>query len=1558
MDGATVTRPTCPFPGLRPFWRQEAALFFGRSREIAELRGTLLGDRRFVAVIGTSGCGKSSLVEAGLLPRLLGEQMPGGQRWRVISLRPLAAPVAQLAVALARFAQVEQPASFGHLHASMLASRFRATLRRTTSGLVEVIREILADPATPVLVFVDQFEELFRYQPDETDEDLPLFRDEAQAFANLLLEAMRAAEPNIYVLITMRSDFFGECGRYRGLAEAVSGSQFLVPRMVREQLQEAITSPLCVAAGIPPDQWHHQLPEVVEPALVQRLLNAVGDEATADPLPVMQHALMRAWQMAANAQDQRNRPTPQLRVVDYVNAGEITEALSRHADELLELGVNAAGAALPPDGIARLFQALTDIDRGGRTIRRPQTLTELAPVVGTDIPTLMTVLDAFRGPGVSFLTPYMPVPIEEATPIDISHESLIRRWDRLRQWVEKEAESGEWYRRIADRKRIGGAYLVGSELASALHAREIGRWNKAWAERYATDRHGGRVAYDEVIAFLDKSQNDFELLRRESRMQSSTRVSRSSLIDLSYIERICAGGQIPELLAEYDDALRSSVLADDEWAQLAGFARFIREEKHLLEAHPALTFQQALNSPDFTAPAAVARRAAERETRPRFRWVNKPQTRSPCVRTMLGHGDYVNSCDVAENGDRMVSASSDTELKVWDAATGDEVSKLRGHASSVETCAFSPDGKRILSGAKNGEVKIWDAVSGDEVLSLTGHNAPVLSCKFSPDGTRAVSASRDGTLKIWRADNGLELHTLRGRGDQVSCAYSPDGNWIVAGGNDGHLTLWDSSTGRELLSFGDHKKAITGCVFTPDGKSVVSASEDHTVRRWDVATGQETNTYGEFQQTIWAIAVSRDGDRLAAGAQDGSIAFWDVETADALARVTEHLGQVSALAFFPDGSRVLSGSWDRVLKIWNVETAEQIEREQRAPIGAENADSGAQQQFMICCCRSPNGAWLAAGSSDGSLTLWDAATGATLGVFSLHRDFVMACVFSPDSRWIVSGAWDGSLRSFDREERREGPAFELPEKIFSCAFSQDGKRMVAGCASVIMVWDVEGLNIWERCAWHSNGERFVSCAVAPDGGWIIAATKGGKFVVWDVDREAPVRSFEGDPGVVCCTLSPDARRLASGCDPPALRIWDVTSGQQLQELIGHTAEVVSCNFSVDGRRLVSGSYDQTVRIWELEIPGRATVLSGHTDQVQDACFTADGNRILSVAVDGTARLWDAATGAWLGYLLSPEDSALLCIYSPDRQCFLTASHRHSLKLWSGETGQFERLLVGHRNAVRACSFSVQGQLVSASADGTLKLWDVASSEPSRSLVGHTGPVQSCAFSPDGSWIVSGGWDKTIRLWGAGNGEVLATLRGHDGWVQVVLVTADGSRIVSCAHDKTIVIWDAVTGQRIHTLNGHNSVINAAALSPDGSRLVTGSEDGILNVWELRTGRRISSLAGHTGAIRDCAFTKRILSASHDHTLRLWEAEGGNPLELSGHAGPVLVCRFSPDGQQALSGSVDKFLKLWDSDTGALLGEYWAGASVQSIAWQPASRRIALGDGAGKLHLLELEGALQ
>jgi len=1487
------------FPGLRPFDADDALLFFGREEQTDELLRRL-DDTRFLCIVGLSGCGKSSLVRAGLLPALRrGHLTDVGSQWRVCVMRPGADPLAALAHALDHTLGVRdrlemlQSGDYGLLD----ASRFGRTADEN------------------LLLVVDQFEEIFRFQRTS----------DASRFVSLLLAASQEYESfyRLYVVITLRSDFLGECARFHGLPEALNESQYLVPRMTRSQLREAIEGPSALG-GI------HVAPEVVD-----ELLDRTGDDP--DQLPTLQHLLMRMSEKL-----DKNAPNPTITIREYIAVGGWDEALNRHAEnEFHSLKDNEPALA------KRIFQRLTARAPAGREVRRPADLRDLTDVANTTREAVQRMVEHFRRDGCNFLTS-PDRDLTDDSVIDITHESLIRRWDRLRQWVDEEAESGEWYRRVEDRKRIVGAYLVDPELALAMRARDTGNWNPAWAKRYATEKQGVRFTYADINQFLDDSL---------ARARSALSELRSSLTDLAYVEKKCRDGLIHELLAEYDAVLRSAGLGDDEWAQVAGFARFVRGESQLLVAHPELAFQQALNLPDSTAPAAAARRLASQDTRPRFRWVNKPQTPSPCVRTLFGHQDYVNGCDVALDGERIVSASSDTTLKIWDTATGHEIFTLHGHTSSVDACSFSSDGRRILSGARNGELKIWDAPSGSEMRALDGHRAAVVSCKFSRDAARAVSASLDGTVKVWQADTGVELHTLRSRADPVSCAFSLDGQWIVAGGKDGQLTIWDSWTGAELRTFGHHDKAITSCVWTPDGTSVLSASEDFTVRRWDVTTGDVTNTYGEDQQTVWALAISLDGRRLAGGAQDGSITFWDLETASTLARVTEHLGQVSALAFFPDGSRVLSGSWDAALKLWSVETAEKIHRELRAPTEGEDAARGGSWGYMICCGCSPDGRWLAAGSSDGVIRLWDAATGAAHGVFPVHRDFVMCCAFSPDSRWIVSGGWDGSLRLFDIVERREGPVATLPEMVFSCAFSRDGSRLVAGCARAVVIWDVDGDTIRERATWPAT-DRFVSCALSPDGDWVIAGLENGPFVVWDIDAEAQLRSFEGSPGVTCCALSTDGRRLATGSDPPALTIWDVAAGSRLLELTGHAARVVSCNFSPDGRRLVSGSWDQTLRVWDLNEPTDVTVVSGHADQLQDACFTADGHRLLSVAVDGTARLWDAATGTWLGSLLWPPDSTSVCTYSPDRRYVLTASHHHALKLWNGVTGQLERVVTGHQNAVRACDFSIQGRFVSASADATLKIWSVASAEPPYTLVGHAGPVQSCAFSPDGSGIVSGGWDKTVRLWNVERGEEVLVLRGHEDWVQIVLMAANGGLIVSCSHDKTVAIWDPATGARLHTLRGHDTAINAAALSPDGSRLVTGSEDGVLNVWDVRTGEAIARLAGHSGAIRDCAFADTIVSASQDGTLRIWDADGRSaPVILTSHNGPVLVCRISPDGRQLASGGSDQYVKLWDIASATLVAQYWAAAVVQSLAWQPASRRIAAGDAAGKIHLLEVEGTL-
>ena len=267
--------PTNPFPGLRPFDFEESHLFFGRDGQSEQLISKL-GATHFLAAVGTSGSGKSSLVRAGLMPALLGGFMTSaGSNWRIAVIRPGNDPIGNLARAL------NSPDVFGSEipeNAALQVALTEASLLRGSRGLVDAVRQAMLAGNENLLVLVDQFEEIFRFAcVAETQE----YRDEAAAFVKLLLEAAKQRDIPIYVALTMRSDYLGDCSQFWGLPEAINESQYLIPRLTRDQLKEAITGPISVAHGN------------ITPRLVARLLNDVGDNQ--DQLPVLQHLLMRMW---------------------------------------------------------------------------------------------------------------------------------------------------------------------------------------------------------------------------------------------------------------------------------------------------------------------------------------------------------------------------------------------------------------------------------------------------------------------------------------------------------------------------------------------------------------------------------------------------------------------------------------------------------------------------------------------------------------------------------------------------------------------------------------------------------------------------------------------------------------------------------------------------------------------------------------------------------------------------------------------------------------------------------------------------------------------------------------------------------------------------------------------------------------------------------------------------------------------------------------------------------------------------------------------------------------
>jgi tetratricopeptide (TPR) repeat protein len=531
-----------PFPGLRPFGSADSAFFFGRKAQFYALY-RLLNLSRFVAVIGSSGSGKSSLVRAGLLPLLEQEaDQHGGRQWVWEELRPGDMPLQSLTRALIRLgeksAHDDDPAI-----AEMRAERIAYHLRGSSHGVANAIGEMEQLEDRPIILLIDQFEELFRFadsasRPGQSLKDEARQRDEAAHFVQLILEASRSGSARVHVLLTMRSDFIGDCARFHGLPEAVSATQFLVPALTRDQREEVVRGPLQRARA------------TIDPALVEQLLNDSGDDF--DQLPVLQHCLLRLWEQSAAAQ--AGQPALEtgrhLSLDGYERIKGISGALSQHADEILTKDLSGHELV-----VARVFRALSELDRDGRATRRALPFERIRAETGASEEELRAVLDRFRDDDCSFLTPSLSAmrALADRTRIDVGHEALLRRWERISGipgatgersdlrpigWLREEHRDGQRYQALLG--LASGEESEGSLLSSEQVERYWRWWNEQSRTPEWTERYGG--GYAQVTELLEVSRrfHEEQRLQREAEERSKltarrTRIAASILGALLFI---------------------------------------------------------------------------------------------------------------------------------------------------------------------------------------------------------------------------------------------------------------------------------------------------------------------------------------------------------------------------------------------------------------------------------------------------------------------------------------------------------------------------------------------------------------------------------------------------------------------------------------------------------------------------------------------------------------------------------------------------------------------------------------------------------------------------------------------------------------------------------------------------------------------------------------------------------------------------------------------------------------------------------------------------------------
>jgi WD40 repeat protein len=956
-----------PFPGLRSFESGEAHLFFGRERQGDELL-LRLGRTRFLAVVGTSGCGKSSLIRSGLIPSLYsGFMAKAGSTWRVAIFRPGGDPIGNLAAALNSPDVLGQDEASGDIARALTET----TLRRSAFGLAECVRGARIPAHDNVLVIVDQFEEIFRFKNARRSAEA---REEAVAFAKLLLQAARQQSVSIYIVLTMRSDFIGHCTEFPGLPEAVNEGQYLVPRMTRDELRLAITGPVAVGGG------------QMTPRLVTRLLNDVGDDP--DQLPVLQHALMRTWTHWETVRGGEGW----IDLEDYEAVGAMKNALSQHADEAFE-GLETDRSRQIAE---RVFKALTEMNAESAGVRRPCSIDELAQVAETTTTDVIGIVDRFRAPGRSFLMPSSETSLSGRSIVDLSHESLMRVWSRLAAWAREEARSAEIYRRLAAAARLHARGELGlwrdPELQLAIAWRDASRPTAPWAKRYDPDVEGAL----EFLAASEKARNDArdeQERQRHRRLVAARRVAMiMGALSLAAIvlagvalvlnqearqQKSMAEREAASAKAARDTAERERLRAIDR-AQEARTARSLAEgeavkarreqERADREASAAREAEDAARLAERTARtaedkerlAAVEAQAAERRAldqaqaaiearqqadEARDAATTAAQETRRLARLALARGLASVAQRPWEPGRRDVQrllarqaylfhvanqgAEYDPDIYAGLATAVGQGPGFGPHLDAVRSIAVDPSARSLATGGDDGIVRVFDTSDANRppTLLATGRRDamthPIRALAFDDTGHLLAVGAIDEPLRIWdlRKPARPVAEAPAGSGSTVGAVF--DGSRVISAGYTGtdatgyrgFVTVWSLDPLRVEQALADrHPSRIRDVAASRDTNTVIAAS-DAGVLVWQDGHRSGAPVILGADRRVSAVAISEDGRWATAGTADGLILTWDLRRDTTTAGImAAHTAAVTDLSYSADGL-LASSSLDGSVKL-------------------------------------------------------------------------------------------------------------------------------------------------------------------------------------------------------------------------------------------------------------------------------------------------------------------------------------------------------------------------------------------------------------------------------------------------------------------------------------------------------------------------------------------------------------------------------------------------------------------------------------------------------------------
>jgi len=570
-----------------------------------------------------------------------------------------------------------------------------------------------------------------------------------------------------------------------------------------------------------------------------------------------------------------------------------------------------------------------------------------------------------------------------------------------------------------------------------------------------------------------------------------------------------------------------------------------------------------------------------------------------------------------------------SEIHLWQMPENKHYISFQGHTAWVQAIAFSPDGKRLASGSHDQTVRLWDIDTGQCLKTLHGHTGSIQAVVFNADGTCLASGSHDQTVRLWNSHDWRCFQVLQGHTRQIlSVLFTPDGKWLVTGSDDQTVRLWDTRTGECMRRLEIRINWVLSIALSPNGRTLAVGSDNTKVQFWDIATGKCLSTLLNYSSRVWALAFSPDGKMLATGSEDRTVKIWEIETGQCLQNCQSHTHRVWLVAFSPDGQTIVSISEDETIKLWDVHTGECI----KTWHGYTN--------WIFSVAFSSNGQVLASSSRDKLVRLWDATTGECLKTLAGHKSTVSSIAFAlqqdgeePDiadpryGDYLASGSDDQTVKLWDIQTGECLKTFlGHTDWIQSVHFSPDGQHLATGSRDqTLKIWDVYTGECLQTLTGHTHRVR--SVVFNAQGTMLVSGSDDRTIKLWELKTGQCLQTLKGHQDLVLSVaFHPSGEQIASGSADRTIKLWDVSTQQCLQTLTGHTHRVRSVVFSADGRYLASSSDDQTVKLWEIKTGINLATLRGHTKTVWSVAFNPVTQKLASGSEDETIKLWDTETG--------------------------------------------------------------------------------------------------------------------------------------------------------------------------------------------------------------------------------------------------------------------------------------------------------------------------------------------